>query len=303
MKKNTDILPIISGVIISFIFGFSFFFTAEALDELSPMHLLGLRFAFAAVSLTVLQWLGIIRINFRGKRLRMLWILTLFQPVAYFIFETIGVKMTSASEAGMLIGTIPVIVTFLSVVFLKERPSVMQIFSILLSVSGVFFIILMTGTSGSGNLPGMMILFGAIFSAGIYNILSRKLSISFTPVEITYVMMWVGAITFNGIAIIQHILKGEIQQYLYPLTNTNVLIAIIYLGVLSSIGAFFLLNFMLSRIEASRSAVFSNLTTIIAIISGVIFRNEPFYWFHFIGGLLILLGVYGTNWGKLRVKS
>ncbi len=302
MSKDNSILPILAGITKSIIYGFSFFFIAEALIELAPMHLLGYRFAFAALTLTILHLIGLIKIDLRKKKLGSLIILAIFQPVVYFTFETVGVKMTSGSEAGMLIATIPVVVTFLSVVFLNERPTIMQIISILVSVSGVFFIILMTGVSGTGNILGTFALFGAVFSAGIYNILSRKLSVVFKPVEITFVMVWIGAITFNGVAVVQHIMKGEIGQYLQPLTNKNILVALLYLGILSSICAFFLVNFMLSQLEASRSAVFSNLTTIIAILAGVIFRNESFYWFHVIGGLLILLGVYGTNYFGSRRK-
>lgn len=297
-------MPILAGIIVSFIFGLSFTFTAQALDEIAPMHLLGYRFAFAALGLTVLQFTGLIKINFRGKRLGTLMILALFQPVIYFIFETIGIKMTSASEGGMIIATIPVVVTFLSAIFLKERPTIFQVGSIILSVSGVMFIVWMKGTSDTGgNIIGLLFLFGAVIAAGIYNILSRKLSISFMPIEITFMMMWFGAITFNAIAIIQHFAAGEINQYFYPLSNGKVLLSVFYLGILSSIGAFFLVNYMLSRMEASRSAVFSNLTTVVAIIAGVLFRGDSFYWYHAVGSLLIILGVYGTNYFSARKEQ
>lgn len=304
MSKQNDFLPILAGISISLIFGFSFFFTAQALDKIGTMQLLGYRFALAAVGLTLLQILGLIKINFKGKALGKLMVLALFQPVIYFIFETIGVKMTSASESGMIIATIPVVVTFLSVVFLKERPSIMQVGSILLSVSGVAFIVAMTTTGGNqGNLLGLMVLFGAVLAAGVYNILSRSLSLAFNPVEITFVMMWFGAIVFNGISIYLHISRGELDQYLIPLTDWKVLSSLLYLGLLSSVTAFFLLNFMLSRMEASRSAVFSNLTTIVAIVAGVFFRGEPFYWFHAVGSVLILLGVYGTNYFGVKKRA
>ncbi len=296
MSKHTELLPIIAGIVVSSIFGFSFFFTAEALDMVEPMQLLGYRFAIAALTLTILQLSGVIKINFRGKKLKTLMLLALFQPVVYFIFETIGVKMSSASEAGMIIATIPVIVTIFSVIFLKERPSIWQVGCVLLSVSGVVFIVFMKESGGGGNILGMLILFGAVLAAGVYNILSRKLSLSFKPVEITYVMMWTGAIAFNVIALSQKVLEGNVREYFNLLTNHQVLTSILYLGILSSIGAFFLLNYMLSKMEASRSAVFANLTTVIAIIAGVVFRGEPFYWFHIVGSVLILIGVYGTNY-------
>ncbi|SDC01482.1 MULTISPECIES: DMT family transporter [unclassified Candidatus Frackibacter] len=290
-------LPILAGGFVAIVFGFSFLFTKEALSSITAFHLLGFRFAFAVIILTLLRVLGIIKINFKGKKLNTLLLLAFFQPVTYFICETLGIKMTSSSEAGMMIALIPVFVTILAAIFLNERPSKKQLVFILISVIGVLFIILMKGSlEVSGQLTGIFILLGAVISAGIFNILSRKSSLQFKPLEITYIMMWIGAIFFNIVALTQHYIQGNLVNYFQPLGDTSILIAILYLGGLSSVIAFFLLNFMLSKIEASRSAVFTNLTTIISIIGGVVFRNEPFYWFHIIGGIMILLGVWGTNY-------
>lgn len=305
MKKHGDLLPVLAGIIVSCIFGFSFMFTAQALDVIDPMLLLAFRFAIAALVLTVLRLLKIIKVDYRGKNLFWLFVLAFLEPGIYFIFETLGIKMTSASQGGMVIATIPVVVTILSVVILKERPTWLQLLSIFISVGGVFFIILMTGVApAGGNVWGFFVLFGAVLSAGGFNILSRKLSESFTASEITYLMMWFAAIFFNVIAVGQGIIKGNLSQYFQPLSTIKGLTALIYLGILSSIVAYFLLNYMLARLEVARAAVFSNLVTIIAIIGGVFFRGDAFLWYHWIGGALILLGVYGTNYfGAKRVAE
>lgn len=303
MEQQNRFLPILAGILVAVIFGFSFLFTKEALDLFTPFHLLGIRFAFATLILVVLQLLGIIRINFKGKRLQPLFFLSLFQPVLYFICETIGVDMTSSSEAGIMISLIPVVVAILAVIFLGERPNKMQIGCILSSVIGVILIVVMKGNSSLENFTGMLILLGAVLSAGAFNILSRRSSQRFKSIEITYIMMWIGAITFNTIAIIQHIANDNLLGYFEPLSNIKALIAILYLGGLSSVGAFFMLNYMLSKLEATKSAVFTNLTTVISIIGGIVFRSEAFYWFHIIGACLILFGVWGTNYFGIKEKS
>ena len=296
MEDKKNILPIAAGIIYSTIFGFSFMFTKKALDIISPFHLLGYRFLAAAIVLTLLQIFGVIKISFKGKRYHMLFLLGLFQPVSYFIFETIGIKLTSSSEAGMMIAIIPIFVTILATIFLKEKPSKSQWFFIVISVLGVIFINAMKGSLElESSILGIFILLGAVVSAGFFNILSRKLSLQFKPVELTFAMMWIGTIVFNSISILNHINNGNIKEYFTPLFNPNVLWAIMYLGILSSVIAFFMVNFMLSKIEASKSSVFANLTTIVSIIAGVVILKEDFYWFHFIGGLMILLGVWGTN--------
>lgn len=297
MNLKREYLPMIAGLAVATIFGFSFLFTKQALEGINPFHLLGFRFAVAFILLTILRFLGIIKVDVKGKRLNLLLLLALFQPVIYFICETTGIKLTSASEAGMMVALIPVAVTILGALFLKEIPTKKQFVFIITSVFGVLFIIIMkSNPEVEGQLTGIFILLGAVISAGIYNILSRKSSLQYRPVEITYIMMLIGAIVFNLIATVQHIIEGNLHNYLQPLSNSSILIAIGYLGILSSVLAFFLLNFMLSEIEASRAAVFTNLTPVIAVIAGVVFRNESFYWFHAVGGFLILIGVWGTNY-------
>ncbi|SDK07603.1 DMT family transporter [Natronincola ferrireducens] len=297
MQQVNRYLPILAGITASTIFGFSFLFTKEALAVISPFHLLGFRFIFAVGLLVVLQLMGIIKISFQGKPLGALFLLAFFQPILYFVCETSGINMTSASEAGMMIALIPVVVTILAMIFLGEKPTKLQLFFIGLSVVGVIFIIVMTGKVNLGdNLKGMFVLLGAVLAAGVFNVLSRKSSIYFKPVEITYVMMWVGLVAFNTIAIGQHIVMGNLGNYFEPLKHPQAIISIVYLGVLSSVIAFLMLNFMLSKLEASKSAVFSNLVTVVSIIAGVVFRKEPFYWFHGVGALMILIGVWGTNY-------
>ena len=296
MKKYQAYLPYFAGLIMASIFGLSFMFTKQALETLPTTLLLSYRFALAAILLTILWLTGLIKLNYRGKPLKELFVLTIFQPIAYFIFETTGVRLTSSSEAGIMIALIPVFVTIFAAVFLKERPGKAQLVFILSSVLGVVFIVLMSGSSdSSGHLAGILSLFGAVLAAGVYNILSRKLSKSFTPVEITFVMMWTAAIAFNTFTIISGIVNSQTIRYFTSLKTMSTLIPILYLGILSSVCAFFMVNYMLSKLPAASSSVFSNLTTVISIVAGVLVRHEAFHWYQVAGGFMIILGVWGTN--------
>ncbi|MFW5736686.1 MAG: DMT family transporter [Halanaerobium sp.] len=295
MLKLRKYFPYFAGLIFSSIFGFSFLFTKEGLELMTPFHLLGFRFAIAFFCLSILRITGIININLRGKNLKKLFILALFQPGVYFICETTGMLYTTSSEAGMMIALIPVAVTILAALILNEKPTVIQSIFVILSVAGVFVIILNRGVSPlDANYLGLILLGGAVIAAGFYNIISRQLSLEFKPVEITYVMMGFGALLFNLIGLYRK--NFELSSYFNLLGNTDVLISVIYLGVFSSVVAFFMMNYTLSKITAAESAVFANLTTVVSIIAGVVFRNEPFFKFQAAGAVLIIIGVWGTNY-------
>ena len=206
MDRKQTILPYLAGVCFSLLFGLSFLFSKEGMSVLDPFHLLTFRFTAAVFLLNILRYMKAIRIELKNKRMSTLLFLAMFQPVLYFICEMIGLNKTTASEAGMMIALIPVASVILAVVFLNERPTTLQIFFVTCSVLGVFFIMAMAGSVDVGdNFQGMVILMGAVFAAATFNILSRKSSLHFSSIEITYVMMHVGLVFFTSISVIQHI--------------------------------------------------------------------------------------------------
>ena len=270
-------------------------FSKVALGVMNPIELIAYRFLLAALVLYALKSFKLIKINLKGKKLRVLLLVSLAEPVTYFIFESLGLNLTSSFEAGLMISLIPVITVAFSLIFLKERVKLVQVLFMLMSLGGVLFINLMKeDISLTGNLLGIIFLLIAVTASGFYNIGSKKASTSFSPVEITYVMMWVGAITFNSILIVNNVIKGTMKSYFSPLLSWQAIIPILYLGILSSILAFFLVNYSISKMKVSQFSVLANITTIVSIFAGVFILKERFLWYHVVGSIIILLGVWGT---------
>ncbi len=161
------------------IFGFSFLFSKLALDTAEPLILLAVRFAAAFIFMNLLCLFGLAKIDIKGKNIMPLLILGLLQPVLYFISETFGLKYTTSSFTGIMIALIPIAGLFFGAVLLKERPTALQIFFSVLSVSGVLF---MTAADdiGTFNIKGFIILIGAIVSAALFSIQSRAIADKYT---------------------------------------------------------------------------------------------------------------------------
>jgi len=279
--------PIFAGITYSTIFGFSFLASKEALKGLSPFELLFLRFSLATSIMLLLAAIGAIRVSYRGKPIGRLAFVCLLEPIAYFLCETFGIKECSTSTAGLMLGAIPVLVAFLAWPILNERPTWMRLLSLSVSLGGVGLIALNVG--GGENTPlGVLLLFGAMISASLYNVFSRKSSRHFTPMETTFAMMVSGTATFGLLA-----LFGDQPNLVQRAVPT--LLPIAYLGGLSSVVAFFLVNYNLSRLRASQTSVFSNLSTAVSVAAGVFFLGERFGPPQVAGTLLILIGVWGAN--------
>lgn len=298
MRKN-NFLAYMLLVVSSVIFGFSFLLTKGTLQHLSVFQLLGIRFLIASVVMSVIVLTRAVKVKYTRKKIFGILLLTLFQPLMYFMCETFGVKMTSSSESGMMIALIPIFVALISRVMLKENLRPLQWISICVSVIGVVLIIGAKGLIiGSGSFIGFILLLGAVLAAGLYNPLSRKLSAHSTPFEITFVMMWVGAIVFNAIGMISAGQEGTLSTYFTDPLNPSAVGGVLYLGILSSIVAFFSINYAVSKIKAGITASFANLTTVISILAGVILGGETILPLQITGIALILLSIWGVVSGR-----
>lgn len=296
MKNSVGKLPYLAAAASATIFGFSFLFTKNALDTLGMNQLVGLRFMTAALLMWLLKALKLIKVEINTRKIKPLALVALFQPILYFVFETTGVDLTSASEAGIIVSLIPVAVAFSAAVLLKEKLSKAQWIAVFASVFGVVLISLPGLRSGTGShLTGVLALLGAVMAGGLYNIYSKKASGRATPIEVTYVMMWAGAIFFNVVGLIT---TPNPVTYFGALANLNALLAVLYLGVLSSVIAFIALNYSLSKISASEAAIFMNLTPIVSVFAGITFRAERFSLIQFVGSVIILLGVWVVTTAK-----
>lgn len=285
----------IAGILFASIFGFTFMFSKVAMDYVSPIGLIAYRFLIAFLSFEILRWTKVVQIRFEKKHMKDLFLVALFQPILYFLTETYGLRLTTSGEAGLMIAMIPIFVTLLSSIILKEKPRPIQILFILLSVSGVLFIQLFKTQDGIAFEGwGYLLLLGAVLSAALFNIASRNASKQLKPYEITYFMMLYGAVIFNLMYLIKLISEGRITDYVANLLHLELIIPILYLGIVASIGGFFLVNFALSQAPAHITSIYSNLSTIVAILAGALLLHEKLEFYHLIGSVMIITGVYGT---------
>ena len=289
----------IAGIVWAAIFGLSFLVTKGGLEAFSPFELLFLRFTLATLVMTVAARLGFLKLSFKGKPMGLLVICCLFQPIAYFACETLGLVEAASSTAGLILGANPALVAALGAIMLKEKLSARQTAGLVVSVAGVAFIVI-AGRTGAGagatsgdSLKGVILIVGALLCAGFFNIFSRRASASFSPVETTFAMMVSGAVFFGILAVVQDRITGA--SGILTRGTLDAWLAVAYLGILSSVVAFFLVNYTLAKLKASQSAVFGTLTTLIALVAGVLLRGESFGIAKAAGALMIVAGVWATN--------
>ena len=219
-------------------------------------------------------------------------LLGIVQPVAYFIFENYGILYTSAAVAGTIIAAVPVCCILMDVLVLHERVTRRQVLCALGAIGGVALI--SVGGAVMISALGLLFLLLTMLSDTVYYGLSHDAAKRFTPFEITYVMFVVGMAVFIPVALIQ---AGGISSELItaPAQSGSFWLAVLYLGILSSGVAYGLLNFANSHLTVSESSLFSNVTTVVSVLAGVLFLKEDFSLWQALGVVIILVCVFVAN--------
>lgn len=279
------------------LFGLSYLFTKEAGQTASALALLGWRFLVAALFLLILFVIGLIRVNFKGKSIKYVLLAAIFSPVFYFLGETLGINLTTASESGAFLASIPVMALIAATLILKEKPSKHQIVGIAITVSGVLLSVMAVGMSASFSVLGYAMLFLAVLSYVLYCVYVDKAS-HFTGVELTVVMILLGFLVFASLAINEAIVYQNLSQLIIlPFENKTFALAILYQGIGCSVLAFFLSNVAIAKIGVNRTASFIGVSTAVAIVFGVLILGESFTGLQIFGVLAIMIGVYTSNKG------
>lgn len=281
----------------NFIFGLSFMASRIALEHTSSSIMLALRFGASVIIMLLLALTGIVKLDFKGKNVRSLFLLGMFQPIIYFIGEANGIRLTNSSFSGIMISLIPVVTAIGSGIFLNEKPPKSAYGWILCSVAGVAVISLSQAGEGVVQPAGILFLVLAVVAGSGFTLCSRSMAEEFTAYERTFVMMVMGFVFFTAAGIV---MEGRefAPMLLQAVADKYVLLPVLYLSLGSSVLAFVMLNYSVTYLDAAKATVFTNLIPVISTLAGVLILGEPFTAVYLIGIILILVGVYKVNTAK-----
>ena len=280
--------------------GMSFVGTKVALESIPTFSLVFFRFLIAFVILLALTPRFGLPTFSKKEHLRV-FLIALFEPGLYFLFETAGLKYSSAPKVSLIIATIPIFVLIFATFFLGEKGRWIQVAGILLSLVGIGILIVFDSAfsfSMEGSLFGDVLVFGAVFSAVFYIVGTRTLGMQHSSFSITSMQSFYGALFFLPFFLY------DLPRVEWAAISPRSFIALIYLTLFATIGAFLSYNYALTRIPASKAAVFINGIPVVTAFAAWFVLGEKLNAMQIMGAMLVLVAVYLSNYKpKLNVSD
>jgi drug/metabolite transporter (DMT)-like permease len=275
----------ISLVLIMMIWGLNVIAIKILVEHFSPVTLTSFRiFTAGIVVILILLFMGQLR-KLTWKEVMYIGIAALFSVVAHHLFLALGLTKTTASNAGLILGLVPLVTSVLAVIFLGNRFTVFRFVGIFLGFTGVAFVVL-NGESGIHHVSiGDFYVFLAVLSQGISFIMIKK-----ATVDARVMTGWM--LLFGSLLLFSISLWME-PNGLSSLANGTPSLWMIFLAsavFATALGHMFY-NQAIQHIGAVESAIFINLNPLFSLLGAYLFLGESISFTQMIGFILIVIGV------------
>ena len=263
------------------------------LENIPPMTLVFFRWSLVWIILLPFTYKEVLKNkDIILNNLPLLFFLALTSVGLFNSFTYLALVHTQVINASLFNTAIPAMIIFLCFLLKIEKTNKFQIFGLIISVLGILAIITKLDLNILLSLnfnKGDLIMIGGVITWGLYSAFLKKKSFTLPLLSLVHVLCTLGLIFI-------------FPQFLYELSqgltvkfNINLGYTLIYLALFPSIGSYYCWAGAVAIIGANRAGIFLSLIPFFSTIMAITFFNEQFHFFHLIGSILIILGLFLSN--------
>jgi len=220
---------------------------------------------------------------------------TLFNNLFY-----LGLQTTTAVQGSLIMAILPVLVLILVAIILRQRITSRQIAGAAITISGAVVIILRGNPELVRTLAinvGDAWCLAAVFVWAIQIMMLR-----WKPSEIEIAPFMTVIIAF-GVALQAPIYVWEhLAGDVFRPDGTSLLL-VLYVALFAAVIGTTMYNSGVIRVGPANSGYFANLYPACAAVLAIIFLGEPFEWYHGVGGVLVLSGIYLATYSRRQAAA
>jgi drug/metabolite transporter (DMT)-like permease len=251
----------------------------SALSGLGPLWLTVFRFGVSGLLL-----LATLRPSLRGTFRPNILIWGAIGYGGSIAVQNLGIARTSVTHAALIIGTVPVVVAVMAVVFQKARVSAIAWGGFAVSTAGIALVAGAGG--GSSSLAGDALVLLSVLIGSAFTIVQARILPGSDVIAISAAQFLAAAVGIAPIALLSDGLPAPSAQ-----TLSNVLAAVA-LAVVGTAIPYTLFAYGQTMIDAEVAGAFVNLETLVSTALGIVVFGETVTSGQLVGAVGLLAGIY-----------
>jgi drug/metabolite transporter (DMT)-like permease len=286
LKKHPHLKAILLALLVTFLWSTSFVIIKIGLAEIPPLTFAGLRYSIAFVCLLPLAFT-----NKNREQIKKLnhkdWLKLFLLGVLFYAFtqgtQFVGLSLLPAVTVSLWLNFTPLIVAVMAIFLIKEFPTTLQWFGVIIFLIGIFIYFLPVELI-QNQVIGLFVMTAGVFANSASAVLGRSINrdSKINPLVVTIISMGIGSIIL--------LISGVLIQGLPPISFQNVLF-LFWLAIINTALAFTIWNFTLRTLSAMESSIINGTMLIQIAVLAWVFLGEEITIKEGLGMLIAALGV------------
>lgn len=278
-------------VLTTSLMGSSFAIGKIGLAYSSPILLVALRFTIAGILMGIFVFVWKRPHPKTLKHWFHVFVIGFFQTAGVMGCIFVSLETITAGESSILTFMNPLLVIIFGTIFLQLAYRKLQWLGVILGFTGVF------------------ITFGAQFSIKIGTILGFMSAVSWA-IGTLLIKTWGAKIDIWVLTAYQMLFGGIVlfiasfflEQPSFVINGLSIFI-LLWLAVMASVVQFAIWFYLLHIGDPGKTSAFLFLAPFFGVLSGWVLLQEPIQWYVMLGGVLIFIGIFFSNWTPKTVYS
>jgi drug/metabolite transporter (DMT)-like permease len=275
----------------------SFVATKVALEVVPPLTVVSLRLIVAALCFLPMLMAGERwrRIADRTTLLR-LFGLSLFGAGLHYGTQTVGLQLTTASNASLFVITGPITILLLAVLFLDERLNLLKVAGVVLAVIGVLVVMgldTITDFELEGHVLGDLLVLVSVAMWGFFTVFGKRLTDEIGALRVIATVTVMGALWMAPIGGFE----SRVTGFSIGEITAEACLAILFLGIGCNFVATLLYFIALGRTESQKVGVYLYTIPPMTAVFAAFALGEVITVDLVVGSALVIAGVALTERG------
>jgi len=296
-------LAYLAIIVTTVLWSSSLIFAKLIFAEVGPIVFVALRYT------TAVPFLLVITLQYKKKQTiadvkanwKILLVAGLSGPFISQILQYIGLELTTASDALLLLNLTPIFAVILAAPVLNEKITSEKVAGLFLATIGAMLIVMNTApeytTFDLWRLLGDLLVIVSTFFFAINGIAGKIAVKSIDAVSTTFYstlfavpFIWISASLLDDVTVL---LNMSFQAWL----------VILWVGIVNTVFAFILYYESMNHIEASLIQIMLNLIAVWGVLMSIFILNETVTYPQIFGGTITVIGVVIAQLAQKRRKS
>ncbi len=219
-------------------------------------------------------------------------LIAVFGLIGHFIYQLcflFGLDKTTVANSSLILGCSPVVVALLSASLGHERVRPMHWAGAALSVVGIYAVVGRGAHLGGATSVGDALTIAGLFCWGIYTVGVKGLLDRHSPLEVTGYSMAIGTVPYVLLGL------GETRSLDWTTVPGSAWVALVFSATFALFVAYLIWYVAVQRIGNVRTAMYSNVTPVAALVVAVVWLGERLTLVEVAGAAAILGGMLLTR--------